>query len=65
MQKVTLSGPHTHKGKPVTAGETIECSAGEAKWLERRGLIAAPTVPLAMPLAVKKTKQENDDHGTA
>ncbi|WP_447873808.1 DUF7210 family protein [Serratia fonticola] len=66
MQKVTLSGPHTHQGKPVTAGDTIEVSDEEAKWLERRGRIApsavnhSPTV--TAPQTGKKAKLENDDH---
>ncbi|WP_431222206.1 DUF7210 family protein [Serratia sp. L9] len=67
MPKVTLSGPHTHKGKPVTAGDTIEVSDEEAKWLERRGRIAPPAVShspiVTAPQTGKKPKQENGDHG--
>ncbi|MBL5859557.1 hypothetical protein JBO49_02885 [Serratia fonticola] len=66
MQKVTLSGPHTHQGKPATAGDTIDVSDEEAKWLERRGRIAPTAVShspiVTAPQTGKKVKLENDEH---
>lgn len=62
MPKVTLTAPHTHNGKGVAAGETIEVSDREADWLRGHQLIS---VPADKAQAVKNAKQENDDHGTA
>jgi hypothetical protein len=48
------------------AGDTIDVSDEEAKWLERRGRIAPPAVShspiVTAPQTGKKAKQENDDH---
>ncbi|WP_350316361.1 hypothetical protein OHK33_22295 [Pectobacterium aroidearum] len=64
MPKVTLKAPHTHNGKRVAAGETIDVSDRDADWLREHELISAPAAQTGQ--AVKNAKQqENDDHGTA
>ncbi|MEI7250269.1 DUF7210 family protein [Pectobacterium versatile] len=63
MPKVTLAANHTHNGKRVAAGETIDVSDRDADWLSEHELISTPAEKAQ---AVKNVKQqENDDHGTA
>ena len=37
--KVTLSGPHTHRGKPHDKGDVIDVTQRQKDWLAERGLV--------------------------
>lgn len=39
LVEVVLDKPHTHKGKPCTAGEKINVTEGQKAWLTQQGVI--------------------------
>ena len=50
MTHIVLTRPHTHAGKPHTAGERLDVDGGTADWLVANGIARHDRQPQSVPV---------------